>query len=154
MPSLYRACQQIVDGRKARGKRYDLAGVMIVLIWAKLAGMSSVLVVSQWAKDQEKIIRRSVGIGWKGMPCANTYSGCVACVPVSLQGMCFFIDTPVSLNEEHTCFIKRLVTLKFNGGLIVAISCLDPLLLAQEYRVMAQHKNAGIVGQRRVRRFL
>ena len=74
MPSLYQACQQIVDGRKARGKQYDLAGVLMVLVWAKLAGMSSVLAVSQWAKDQEKIIRSSVGIGWKRMPCANTYS--------------------------------------------------------------------------------
>ena len=74
MPSLYQACQQIVDGRKARGKQYDLAGVLMVLVWAKLAGMSSVLAVSQWAKDQEKIIRRSVGIDWKRMPCANTYS--------------------------------------------------------------------------------
>lgn len=74
MLSLYQVCQQIVDGRKARGKRYDLAGVLLVLVWAKLTGMSSVLAVSQWAKDQEKMIRKSVGIGWKRMPCANTYS--------------------------------------------------------------------------------
>jgi DDE_Tnp_1-associated/Transposase DDE domain len=78
MPSLYQACQQIVDGRKARGKQYDLAGVLMVLVWAKLAGMSSVLAVSQWAKDQEKIIRKSVGMSWKQMPCANTYSYALA----------------------------------------------------------------------------
>jgi hypothetical protein len=53
MSSLYQACQQLVDGRKARGKRYDLAGVLLVLVWAKLEGRSSVLAVSQWAKDQD-----------------------------------------------------------------------------------------------------
>src|SRR5262249_12064704 len=47
--SLYQVCQQLTDGRKARGKRYDLAGVLLILVWAKLAGMSSVLAVSEWA---------------------------------------------------------------------------------------------------------
>jgi hypothetical protein len=74
IPSLYLMCHQLTDGRKARGKRYDLAGVLLVLVWAKLAGMSSVLAVSEWAKDQETAIRTSVGLGWKRMPCANTYS--------------------------------------------------------------------------------
>jgi len=31
MQSLYQVCQQVVDGRKARGKRYDLAGLLVVL---------------------------------------------------------------------------------------------------------------------------
>lgn len=74
IPSLYLVCQQVTDGRKARGKRYDLAGVLLVLVWAKLAGMSSVLAVSEWAKDQDMAIRTSVGLGWKRMPCANTSS--------------------------------------------------------------------------------
>ena len=74
IPFLYLICQQLDDGRKARGKRYDLAGVLLVLVWAKLAGMNSVLAVSEWAKDQSMAIRTSVGLGWKRMPCANTYS--------------------------------------------------------------------------------
>src|SRR5258708_6193472 len=74
LPSLYEICKHLTDGRKARGKRYDFAGIPRVLIWAKLAGMSSVLAVSEWAKDQEAAIRASVGLGWKRMPCANTYS--------------------------------------------------------------------------------
>ena len=35
MQSLYQVCQQVVDGRKARGKRYDLAGLLVVLVLAK-----------------------------------------------------------------------------------------------------------------------
>ena len=37
MHSLYEVCQQLVDGRKARGKRYDLASLLLVLVLAKLA---------------------------------------------------------------------------------------------------------------------
>lgn len=74
LPSLYQVCQHLADGRKARGKRYDLAGILLILVWAKLAGMSSILAVSEWATDQEVAIRASVGLGWKRMPCANTYS--------------------------------------------------------------------------------
>lgn len=72
--SLYTVCQHLVDGRKARGKRYDLAGLLTVVVLAKLAGMSSLLAVSQWAKDQEELLRSSLGLCWKRMPCANTYS--------------------------------------------------------------------------------
>jgi hypothetical protein len=43
MQSLYEVCQQVVDGRCARGKRYDLAGLLVVLVLAKLAGMQSLL---------------------------------------------------------------------------------------------------------------
>jgi predicted transposase YbfD/YdcC len=74
LPSFYLVCQQLTDGRKARGKRYDLAGILLVVVWAKLAGMTSVLAVSEWAKDQEREILSSVDLGWKRMPCANTYS--------------------------------------------------------------------------------
>ncbi len=45
----------------------------MVLVLAKLAGMSSVLAVSQWAEDQETILRSGLGLCWKRMPCANTY---------------------------------------------------------------------------------
>jgi hypothetical protein len=37
--SLYEVCKQIGDKRAARGKQYDLAGLLIVLVLAKLAGM-------------------------------------------------------------------------------------------------------------------
>jgi hypothetical protein len=43
IPSLYAVCQQLVDGRAARGKRYELAALLLVLVLAKLAGMKSLL---------------------------------------------------------------------------------------------------------------
>ncbi len=32
MQSLYEVCQQVVDGRGARGKCYELAGLLVVLV--------------------------------------------------------------------------------------------------------------------------
>jgi len=74
MQSLYKVCQQVVDGRAARGKRYELAGLLVVLVLAKLAGMQSLLGASEWIADQETLLREGLHLSWKRMPCANTYS--------------------------------------------------------------------------------
>ncbi len=78
MQSLYEVCQQVVDGRKARGKRYDLAGLLVVLVLAKLAGMQSLLGASDWIQDQEVLLRKGLQLSWKRMPCANTYGYALA----------------------------------------------------------------------------
>ena len=78
MQSLYEVCHQVVDGREARGKQYDLAGLLVVLVLAKLAGMKSVLGASDWAKDQQALLRQRLQLSWKHMPCANTYSYALA----------------------------------------------------------------------------
>ena len=74
MQSLYEVCQQMVDGREARGKRYEVAGLLVVLVLAKLAGMQSLLGASEWIADQEALLRKGLHLSWKRMPCANTYS--------------------------------------------------------------------------------
>ena len=78
MQSLYEVCQQVVDGREARGKRYELAGLLVVLVLAKLAGMQSLLGASDWIQDQEAFLREGLQLPWKRMPCANTYSYALA----------------------------------------------------------------------------
>ena len=74
MQSLYDVCQQVVDGREARGKRYELAGLLVVLVLAKLAGMQSLLGASDWIADQAALVREGLHLSSKRMPCANTYS--------------------------------------------------------------------------------
>src|SRR6266699_4950644 len=76
--SLYEVCQQVVDGREARGKRYELAGLLVVLVLAKLAGMQSLSGASDWVQDQEALLRERLQLPWKRMPCANTYSYALA----------------------------------------------------------------------------
>jgi hypothetical protein len=74
LQTLYEVCQQVGDGRGARGKRYELAGLLVVLVLAKLAGMQSLLGASDWIADQEALLREGLHLSWKRMPCANTYS--------------------------------------------------------------------------------
>lgn len=78
MQSLYEVCQQVVDGRCARGKRYELASLLVVLVLAKLAGMQSLQGASDWIADQEALLREGLQLSWKRMPCANTYSYALA----------------------------------------------------------------------------
>jgi len=78
MLSLYEVCQEVVDGREARGKRYEMAGLLMVLLLAKLAGMKSVLGASDWIKDQAAFLCEKLQLPWKRMPCANTYSYALA----------------------------------------------------------------------------
>jgi predicted transposase YbfD/YdcC len=78
MQSLYRACQEVVDGRCARGKRYDVASLLVMLVLAKLAGMQSLQGASDWIRDQEALLREGLQLSWKHMPCANTYSYALA----------------------------------------------------------------------------
>src|SRR5713101_1865311 len=78
MHSLYEVCHQLVDGRKARGKRYDLAGLLVVLVLAKLAGMQSLVGASDWVQDQQARLCEGLHLPWKRMPCANTYSYALA----------------------------------------------------------------------------
>src|SRR5260221_1012200 len=78
MQTLYEVCQQVVDGRGARGKRSELAGLLVVLVLAKLAGMQSLLGASDWIQDQEHLLRQGLQLTWKRMPCANTCSYAVA----------------------------------------------------------------------------
>jgi predicted transposase YbfD/YdcC len=71
--SLYEVCRQVVDGRAARGKRYELAALLVVLVLAKLAGMQSLLGASDWIADQQERLCKHLDLSWKRMPCANTY---------------------------------------------------------------------------------
>src|SRR2546423_12973689 len=78
MQSLYEVCKQVTDGRRARGKRYELAGLLVVLVLAKLAGMESLLGASDWVKDQETLLREGLQMSWTHMPCRNTYDYALA----------------------------------------------------------------------------
>lgn len=71
--ALYEVCQQVLDGRAARGKRYELAALLVVLVLAKLAGMQSLLGASEWIQDQQERLCAHLHLSWKRMPCANTY---------------------------------------------------------------------------------
>lgn len=65
-------------GERRAGTTLSLPGVVVVLVVAKLAGITSVLGASEWAKDQEALLRQQVQLRWKAMPCANPDSSALA----------------------------------------------------------------------------
>lgn len=124
MQSLYEVCQQVVDGREARGKRYDLAGLLVVLVLAKLAGMQSLLGASDWIRDQETFLREGLQLSWKRMPCANTYSSALARlesqqVNAALAACCVRKEAESRCGEEPSRLVaqasERAVHLAIDG---------------------------------------
>ncbi len=71
--SLYEVFQKVTDGRAARGKTYELAGLIVLLVLAKLAGMKSLKGASDWIRDQQDGLKEHLKLTWKEMPCRNTY---------------------------------------------------------------------------------
>jgi hypothetical protein len=54
--SLYEVCQQLLDGRAARGKRSELAALLVVLVVAQLAGRQSLLGASEWMRGSARAL--------------------------------------------------------------------------------------------------
>src|SRR5581483_2161138 len=71
--SLYEVCQHLTEGRAARGKTDELAGFVVLLFLAKLAGMKSLQGASDRVQDQQTRVRSERARKWKRMPCRNTY---------------------------------------------------------------------------------
>lgn len=80
----------------------------MILILAKLAGMKSVLAISEWAVDQKTMLRDRLGLRWKRMPCANTYwrsvkrAGGEAIVLVKDNTPATRADLALFFEDEHT----------------------------------------------------
>jgi predicted transposase YbfD/YdcC len=69
---LYAALAKLVDTRKARGKRYALALVLLLVILAKLCGEDRPLGIAQWARARAKYLATALQLCYAGMPSHNT----------------------------------------------------------------------------------
>lgn len=75
--SLYRAFEQVTDGRKAKGKRYPLALLLTLLMLGKLAGETSIHGIVEWVNERAGLLRRQ--LNWpKRFPTNSTYSEALA----------------------------------------------------------------------------
>jgi predicted transposase YbfD/YdcC len=75
--SLYRAFEQVADGRKKKGKRYPLPLLLTLLLLGKLAGESSVNGIVDWIKERQGWLRAQ--LNWpKRFPTNSTYSEALA----------------------------------------------------------------------------
>src|SRR5258706_7559837 len=72
MHSLYEVCQQVKDGRAARGKQYEVAALLVLLLVAKLAGEQSLLRASEWIQLRADEMRTALQLERQQLPCAHT----------------------------------------------------------------------------------
>ena len=72
--SLYRAFQEIPDGRKKRGVRYSLALLLTLIVLAKLAGEDTISGVVEWVRLREQWLNEHLGLEQQHWPCNSTYT--------------------------------------------------------------------------------
>lgn len=71
--SLYAQLETLTDKRKARGKRYPLALVLVLVVLAKLAGEDTPYAIAQWARLRQDQLVEALSISRPGLPSHNTY---------------------------------------------------------------------------------
>src|SRR5438045_9208388 len=72
--SVYRAFEQIEDGRHKRGVRYSLALLLTLLVLGKVAGMTTLAGIAEWVRLRAGWLSQVLPVGRKSFPCAATYS--------------------------------------------------------------------------------
>jgi predicted transposase YbfD/YdcC len=75
--SLYRAFEQVKDGRKAKGKRYPLALLLTLILLGKMAGETKIDGIIDWINERKKEIKKL--LNWpKDFPVSKTYKEALA----------------------------------------------------------------------------
>lgn len=72
--SVYRAFEQIIDGRHKRGVRYRVEEILTLILLGKLAGMTTPAAIAEWVRHRAEQLKQF--LPWKraSFPCASTYS--------------------------------------------------------------------------------
>jgi predicted transposase YbfD/YdcC len=78
--SVYRAFEQIQDGRHKRGVRYSSALILSLIVLAKLAGMTSLAGIAEWVRLRAVWLNQVLPNPYQSFPCAATYSNVLRAV--------------------------------------------------------------------------
>lgn len=78
--SVYRACEQLTDGRQKRGVRYSVTLVVTLFLLGKLAGMTSLAGIAQWVRLRAGWLSQVLPGTRSSFPCAATYSNVLRAV--------------------------------------------------------------------------
>jgi DDE_Tnp_1-associated len=72
--SVYRAFEQIQDGRRKRGVRYSVPLILTLIVLAKLAGMTTLAGIAEWVRLRAQWLNQVLPHPQESFPCAATYS--------------------------------------------------------------------------------
>ena len=101
--SVYRAFEQVADGRHKRGVRYSVALILTLIVLAKLAGMTTPLAIAEWVRLRAGWLRKVLPGTRKSFPCAATYSNVLRAVDAG------------QVNEVVTQWLTRVGAMKRCG---------------------------------------
>ena len=101
--SVYRAFEQVVDGRHKRGVRYSVALILTLIVLAKLAGMTTPLAIAEWVRLRAGWLRKVLPVKRESFPCAATYSNVLRTVDAE------------QVNEVVTQLLTRVRAMKRCG---------------------------------------
>lgn len=71
--SLYDHFQGISDPRKAKGKRYSLVDLLVLIFLAKICGQDTPVEIADWAKNHTEELMKMLKLKRNWMPHHNTY---------------------------------------------------------------------------------
>ena len=95
--TLYQVLSQVGDRRKPRGKRYEAALVLTLVLLAKMSGQKGMSGIAQWARLRIEWVRSQLSLARESLPCGNTY-----------QNVCDHIDLG-ELNQRLADFFAPAV---------------------------------------------
>lgn len=71
--SLYDFLTRVIDPRQARGKRYDLVGLLVLMVLAKMAGQQNASQIAEWIAHRLDMLVDLKVVQWKQAPSHMTY---------------------------------------------------------------------------------
>ena len=71
---MYRALEQVKDGRARRGVRYSVAFVLTLILLGKLVGEVKLSGIAQWVRLRKEWVKQHLGLERDELPCAGTYT--------------------------------------------------------------------------------
>jgi predicted transposase YbfD/YdcC len=78
--SVYRALEQVQDGRHKRGVRYNVALIFTLILLGKMAGMTTPAAIAEWARLRAGWLSEVLPTTRQSFPCAATYSNVLRAV--------------------------------------------------------------------------
>jgi predicted transposase YbfD/YdcC len=71
--SVYERLGQLTDLRKAKGKRYSLEMLLMIILMAKLCGENTPMEIAEWAEHRKEEVMEMLHLKWSRTPHHNTY---------------------------------------------------------------------------------
>jgi len=71
--SVYARLGKLMDIRKAKGKRYSLITILMIILMAKLCGEDKPMGIADWAKNRQAELIKLLGLERQSLPNHNTY---------------------------------------------------------------------------------